>query len=82
MWYKQFSYLNYGSISPTYVPPEAQQDDINLETSEIPVVDGGYILELSYECAVETNWQLGDDRHGNYFMFPDGIKLFCENRKF
>lgn len=59
-WYKDFSYFNYASIPPTYVASEMDQDDIKVETSEISVAEGGYILELSYECTVKTEWQLVD----------------------
>lgn len=59
-WYKEFSYYNYASIPPTYVSGERDRGDIVIETSEIPVAEGDYILELSYECTAETEWQLVD----------------------
>lgn len=58
VWYKDFSYYNYASILPTYVFNDADKNIINVETFEIPVVKGEYILELSYECTAETEWQL------------------------
>ncbi len=61
--YKEFSYYNYASISPTYLSDECDKNDIDdayIETSEIPVAEGNYILELSYECTAETEWQLVD----------------------
>lgn len=60
VWYKDFSYFNYANIPPTYVASDVDRDNIDVETSEIPVAEGGYILELSYECTVETVWQLVD----------------------
>lgn len=58
-WYKDFTYYNYASIPPTYVFNDSD-DDIRMETFEIPVSGGDYILELSYKCTVETEWQLVD----------------------
>ncbi len=59
-WYKEFSYYNYASIPPNYVSGEHDRGDIVIETSEIPVAEGDYILELSYECTTETEWQIVD----------------------
>lgn len=59
-WFKELTHLNYASIPPAYVPSEMDRNDIDMETSEIPVAEGDYILELSYGCIVETEWQLVD----------------------
>lgn len=60
MRYKDFSYFNYAKILPTYVASEGFYDSVDLETTDIPIAEGDYILELSYECTVETEWQLVD----------------------
>lgn len=56
--YKEFTYFNYASIPPTYVSPEVIQNEINVETPEITVAEGNYILEFSYKCTADTEWQL------------------------